>query len=603
MPKPEAQTIEYKSSWQDEYFEWICGYANVKGGDLYIGVNDDGYVVGLDDTRYLLDVLPNQIVDHMGIVVEIEHEMEEYRGQNIKYKIIPDDIAQKPDNLYVRGILTEKALRDIEEAPDETRNVSSDVRTLFEAAPGFVKQLRRSADYRANVRKNLEKYSQDNPVHENAEGVLDYIRITVPVFPYGISYRGHYYTRSGGTTRELKGIALSQFLMERVGKHWDGIPIPNVKVSDLDPAAIQAYRKKAVDNGRHTEAEVNVPDEQIISDLKLIEEESGELKRAAIMLFHPDPERYVTGAYVKIAFFAPEGAYGANKSDDIIYHDEVPGPLMTLADKVVDMMYSKYMKALSSYKGLQRIETFMTPREAFREVILNAINHKIYESGNPIQISVYEDRIVVFNQGNWPEDIELKDIYTKKHSSYPHNPNLTRPFFESGEIEAYGSGFGKIKIECDKHNAPYPELSITPNGVTVEIKASELYMKLLRYGRYWDTYPDNKEESILVTEKGEVITTESGEAIAIETEVDPETLISIGRMMDILSRELSDPEKIIYEPIAGFLKTHEIIKNADVMRITGKKSSSTNRYLNRLVELQILDPEGENKGRFYRRRG
>lgn len=147
------------------------------------------------------------------------------------------------------------------------------------------------------------------------------------------------------------------------------------------------------------------------------------------------------------------------------------------------------------------------------------------------------------------------------------------------------------------------ELSITPNGVTVEIKASELYMKLLKYGRYWDTYPDNKEESILVTEKRDVIATESGEAIAIETEVDPETLKSIDRMMDILSRELSDTEKIIYEPIAGFLRTHEIIKNADVMRITGKKSSSTNRYLNRLVELQILDPEGENKGRFYRRRG
>jgi predicted nuclease of restriction endonuclease-like (RecB) superfamily len=89
----------------------------------------------------------------------------------------------------------------------------------------------------------------------------------------------------------------------------------------------------------------------------------------------------------------------------------------------------------------------MTPREAFREVILNAINHKLYESGNPIQISVYEDKIVVFNQGFWPEDIELEDLYTRKHSSYPHNPNLSRTFFNSGEIEAYGSGFGKRQIE------------------------------------------------------------------------------------------------------------------------------------------------------------
>ena len=63
MPKckPEAQTIEYKSSWHDDYFEWISGYANAKGGTLYIGVNDDGYVVGVKDVKYLLDKLPNRI--------------------------------------------------------------------------------------------------------------------------------------------------------------------------------------------------------------------------------------------------------------------------------------------------------------------------------------------------------------------------------------------------------------------------------------------------------------------------------------------------------------------------------------------------------------
>lgn len=54
----ESQQTEYKSSWQDEYLEWICGYANSRGGKLYVGVNDDGYVVGLADTRFLLDELP-----------------------------------------------------------------------------------------------------------------------------------------------------------------------------------------------------------------------------------------------------------------------------------------------------------------------------------------------------------------------------------------------------------------------------------------------------------------------------------------------------------------------------------------------------------------
>ena len=120
------------------------------------------------------------------------------------------------------------------------------------------------------------------------------------------------------------------------------------------------------------------------------------------------------------------------------HHDEVHGPLMLQVDKVVDLVYTKYLKALVSYDGLQRIETFMTPKETFREVVLNAVNHKVYESGNPIQISVYEDKIIVFNQGCWPDDIDLDELYVRKHSSYPHNPSLSTTFFNAGDIEAYG---------------------------------------------------------------------------------------------------------------------------------------------------------------------
>lgn len=604
---PESQKTEYKSSWHDEYFQWICGYANAKGGKLYIGVNDDGYVIGLKDTRYLLDVLPNQIVDTMGIVVEIDHDGVAGLGENIKYRSIPDDISQRPENLYVRGILTERGILDIDASSVDTGNITADVQKLFDAAPGFVKQLRQSKEYRDRILASLKIWKEETPVFTNSDGSLDYVCITVNAYPYGISYRNHYYIRSGGTTREQKGIALSAFLLERSGKHWDGMPVSGVGISDLDPFAINTYRKKAVEKGRHTHEDVDVSDEQVISDLKLIdgESEGNGVMRAALLMFHPDPERYVTGSSIKIAYFAPEGAYGANKSDDIIYHDEIHGPLIMQTDKVVDLVYTKYLKALISYDGLQRIETFMTPKDVFREVILNAINHKLYETGNPIQISVYDDHIVVFNQGYWPDDIELSDLYTKKHSSYPHNPNITKTFFNAGEIEAYGSGFGKIRIVCDEYNAPYPEIEVTPNGVTVEIKACDLYMKLLKHGRYWQTYPDNSERSdvVLSTENGDIITDQKGNPIIVETEkeVDPSVIASIDHMMEILTTELTDSEKEVYLPIAEYLKNHEVIKNSDGMRLTGKSAPTVNRYFSRLIELDVLIPEGNKKGRVYRR--
>lgn len=46
------------------------------------------------------------------------------------------------------------------------------------------------------------------------------------------------------------------------------------------------------------------------------------------------------------------------------------------------------MKARITYDGIQRKEIYMFPRDAFREILLNAVVHKDYASCNPIQISV-----------------------------------------------------------------------------------------------------------------------------------------------------------------------------------------------------------------------
>ena len=48
------------------------------------------------------------------------------------------------------------------------------------------------------------------------------------------------------------------------------------------------------------EQDVAVSDELLLRNLKLYD--GNYLTRAAILLFHPDPEQYVTGAYLKIAF-------------------------------------------------------------------------------------------------------------------------------------------------------------------------------------------------------------------------------------------------------------------------------------------------------------
>jgi ATP-dependent DNA helicase RecG len=475
MVKPETQKNEYKSSWHDHYYEWISGYANANGGTLYVGVNDDGYVVGLKDSRYLLDTLPNQVNSLMGITISIDHGCAAARGENLKYDEVPCDVAQKPENLYVRGILTKKALEDIEAAPNETRNVSPDVQKLFDSAPGFVKQLRQNEELRKTIKENLDKWLKENPVYVGADGTLEYVWIAVDAFPYGVAYQSRYYKRSGGTTRELTGMELSRFLMDKAGLKWDGMPVKNIA---FDKMALDYLREHAVERGRLSEREASVPDEVLIKNLNMIND-NGEYTRAAAMLFG-DPERIMVGSYIMIGYFAPAGSRGANTAKEVIYQDEIRGPLMLQAEKAMDILYTKYLKALIDYEGIHRVETFMIPRKAMREIILNAITHKNYASGNPIQIKVFDDHITVMNEGFWPFDsLKVEKAYDGEHSSYRSNPLIAFGFYKAGEIETWGQGFEKIKDACKAAGAPLPKIIATPRSVTMVVRGSEHYMRLL----------------------------------------------------------------------------------------------------------------------------
>lgn len=72
---PEQQNLEYKQSWHDDYLKWVCGFANAQGGVIFIGKNDNGNVVGIDDYKKLMDDIPNKIRNAIGIMVEVNlHE-------------------------------------------------------------------------------------------------------------------------------------------------------------------------------------------------------------------------------------------------------------------------------------------------------------------------------------------------------------------------------------------------------------------------------------------------------------------------------------------------------------------------------------------------
>ena len=65
-------------------------------------------------------------------------------------------------------------------------------------------------------------------VNAHEESGRPWLEIVVAAYPNPISYRGHYFQRSGSTLQEMKGAALDRFLLRRQGRTWDGVPMPGV---------------------------------------------------------------------------------------------------------------------------------------------------------------------------------------------------------------------------------------------------------------------------------------------------------------------------------------------------------------------------------------
>jgi ATP-dependent DNA helicase RecG len=236
--------------------------------------------------------------------------------------------------------------------------------------------------------------------------------------------------------------------------------MPYATVKELSKEAFDAFRNKAKDAKRLSAEIIREKNEHLLEKLHL-KTDNHYLKRAAILLFHPDPEKYITGAFIKIGYFNSDG--------ELAFQDDVHGHLFAQVDRAMDLLLTKYLKATISYKGVNRVEQYPIPEPALREALINAVAHKDYSSGNPIQISIYRDKLILWNEGQLPDDWTVERLKTQ-HPSRPFNPDVANAFFRAGLIEAWGRGTIRIIDECKKAKTKAPIFKYDLSGFVIEFE-------------------------------------------------------------------------------------------------------------------------------------
>ena len=297
-----------------------------------------------------------------------------------------------------------------------------------------------------------------------------YIEILVPVSTVPIAYHGIYYYRSGSTKQELKGIALQNLLLKKIGNKWEDIPVEGVSSKDLNQNTIESFMSKALERER-IPSDIGALDKDLLMKNLNLVTEHGQLTNASILLFGKHPARTGVAGGFKI------GRFGKS-SHDLLFHDIIETNIFDMPDKVMEVLKMKYLIRPIFYNGLERMEPLEYPEPALREAILNSIIHKDYSSTYTF-LRVYDDRLHLWNPGSLPAELSVEEL-RKVHSSYPRNRNIANVFFRAGYIESWGRGTNKIIDACIDAGLPEPMIREEQGGVSIIIMKDIYTEELLK---------------------------------------------------------------------------------------------------------------------------
>ena len=309
----------------------------------------------------------------------------------------------------------------------------------------------------------------DVDLHE--QNGLEYIEVHIKPSNIPINYKGKYYYRSGSTMQELRGPALQQFLLKKMGRSWDDITNDRATINDLDRNAIEYFLRKGIDAQRIPEDQRNAPTVEVLTSLGLIDDNGG-IKNAAILLFGKRPQKFFPSVQFKIGRFSRSEA-------DLLFQDVIGGNILQMADMVMDVLQAKYLVSPVQFEGMQRYEKLEIPKEALREILYNAIAHKDY-SGPDIQMHVYDNHLEIWNEGELPIGYTQETLFGI-HSSKPRNLNIANTFFKAGFIDTWGRGYKKIREGFEPAGIPMPKVENFCGGVRVIIERTQ-FIKMLRGG-------------------------------------------------------------------------------------------------------------------------
>lgn len=293
-----------------------------------------------------------------------------------------------------------------------------------------------------------------SPVFKFPEGEVVVIEVKPSNYP-PVRFDGRCWIRIG-PRRGKATVEEERILTERrssYAKTYDLVPSLGSTISDISldyfkstylPTAIDKETLK--ENGRN-------PEEQLAS-LRFYDIKEHCPTNAGILMFGINPEFYLPGAYIQYVKFD-----GEEMTSNVEFEKKFSGALITELNSIDDFIKNNIIKERPIKKDSFQEDTIRNYSYwALRELIMNAIMHRNYESNAPIYIYEFSNRIEILNPGGLFGEANAQNF---PNASDYRNVVLAESMRILGYVNRFNYGVKRAKDELIKNGNGEPEFDLT----------------------------------------------------------------------------------------------------------------------------------------------
>ncbi|WP_431783053.1 ATP-binding protein [Streptomyces chumphonensis] len=289
------------------------------------------------------------------------------------------------------------------------------------------------------------------------------VRVSASASP-PVRFEGVVWVRPGPTTRRA-GREDERVLEERrraADQPFDTRPVTLARQDDLDLDVFrQSYLPSMVapevieENGRPIEVQ--------LSSLNLVVPD-GRPTALGLLAIGLDPGSYIPGAYVQFVRYQ-----GTDLDAPVADEQELRQNLVALSARLEPLLRSNLRTRLTE-DGFRETPRPDYPLEALREVCMNALMHRNYETSYaPTRIVWFEDRIEVTNPGGPFGQVRADNF--DRVTDY-RNPSLAAAMKGLGYVNRFGRGVGRVRKALENNGNPAAEYQVDDVSWAVVIRSA-----------------------------------------------------------------------------------------------------------------------------------